>query len=173
MKTKFGIILNEFLIANSNKVLLGVTIISVFTLIVFIIVSMKLSKIIKRYDKLMQGVSGGNLEDMLLSYAKTVNSVKADVEKISEKNDILEKELGYTISKVSAKRYNAFSDMGSDLSFSIALLNKKNTGVLITSIYGRDENRIYLKPIDRGECSYTLSPEEKEVLYDVLKTKNV
>lgn len=173
MGSNFDKVFNQFLITNSDKVLLGVTVVSIFTLIVFIIISIKLSKMTKRYDELMKGVSGGNLEDMILSYAKTVNNVKKDVEGINKKTDILEKELGYTISKVSAKRYNAFSDMGSDLSFSVTLLNKRNTGVLVTSIYGRDENRIYLKPIDSGECKYTLSPEEKEVLDDALTTENV
>jgi hypothetical protein len=62
------------------------------------------------------------------------------------------------------KRYNAFPDIGSDLSFSVIFLNDHNTGVLITSIYARDENRIYLKPIVNGSCDYSLSPEEKEIV---------
>lgn len=173
MDSNFNTILNKFLIANSNKVLLGVTLVSIFTLIVFIIVSIKLSKMIKRYDELMKGVSGGNLEDMILSYAKTVNSVKTDVKELSKKSDILEKELGFAVNKVYSKRYNAFPDMGSDLSFSLVLLNSKNTGVIITSIYGRDENRVYLKPVKRGECSYTLSPEEQELLYNAIKSETI
>lgn len=62
-------------------------------------------------------------------------------------------------------------DMGSDLSFSVALLNDKNTGILITSIYGRDENRIYLKPVVEGVSKYTLSPEELEVLKKAILSK--
>jgi hypothetical protein len=54
--------------------------------------------------------------------------------------------------------------MGSDLSFSVLLVNAKNTGVLLTSIYGRDENRVYLKPIVNGNSDYVLSPEEREIL---------
>lgn len=173
MNSNFSTILNKFLIANSNKVLLGVTVVSIFTLIVFIAVSIKLSKMVKRYDELMKGVSGGNLEDMILSYAKTVNSVKADVKELNKKSNIMEKELSSAINKVYSKRYNAFPDMGSDLSFSLILLNSKNTGVIITSIYGRDENRVYLKPVERGKCSYALSPEEQELLYNAVKMENI
>jgi len=54
--------------------------------------------------------------------------------------------------------------MGGNLSFSIALLNGENSGAIITTIYGREESRVYLKPVQKGESDFPLSPEEKEIL---------
>ena len=49
------------------------------------------------------------------------------------------------------------------------MLNDENTGVVMTSIYGRDENRIYLKPIAKGKCDYVLSPEEQNCIYSHIR----
>ncbi|MNC64127.1 hypothetical protein D3C75_1143020 [compost metagenome] len=67
-------------------------------------------------------------------------------------------------SNVSIKRYNAFSQQGSDLSFSMAILDDEQDGVVLTGIHSREESYLYAKPVDKGQSSYTLSPEEKEVI---------
>ena len=61
-------------------------------------------------------------------------------------------------------RYKAFEDVGSDLSFSVALLDGENNGVILTGIYGRDYSTTYAKPIDKGISRYDLSEEELHVL---------
>lgn len=71
-------------------------------------------------------------------------------------------------SKVSIVRYRAFEDVGSDLSYSIALLDNNNNGVILTGIYGRNESTTYAKPIDKGLSRYELSDEEKYVLKDAM-----
>lgn len=64
-------------------------------------------------------------------------------------------------------RYNAFSDVGSDLSFSVALLDDEQDGVVLSSIYGREESRTYAKPVERGASRYTLTGEERSVISQV------
>ena len=61
-------------------------------------------------------------------------------------------------------RYSAFKDTGSDLSFTLALLNKENTGVVLNGIYSSDMSNIYSKPVEKGESNYTLSEEEKQAI---------
>ena len=61
-------------------------------------------------------------------------------------------------------RYNPFSDTGSDQSFSIALLDSDNNGMVITSLYSRDGNRVYAKPVKNNVSEYSLSNEEKEAI---------
>ena len=61
-------------------------------------------------------------------------------------------------------RYNAFDNTGSDLSYSVALVDEENNGVVLSSIYGREENRCYAKPVIAGKSQYVLSKEEQEVL---------
>ena len=61
-------------------------------------------------------------------------------------------------------RYNPFSGVGSDQSFSIALLDGNNNGFVITSIYSREGNRVYGKSLKEGKSEYSLSDEEKKAI---------
>lgn len=68
------------------------------------------------------------------------------------------------VQKVGIVRFNAFDDIGSNLSFSAALLDAKGDGIVITSIYGRDESRTYAKPLIQFDSPYPLSEEELEAI---------
>ena len=61
-------------------------------------------------------------------------------------------------------RYNAFKDTGSDLSFTLALLNEENTGIVLNGIYSREMSNIYAKPVEKGKSTYTLSEEENQAI---------
>ena len=61
-------------------------------------------------------------------------------------------------------RYNAFRDTGSDLSFTLALLDENNNGVVLNGIYSREMSNIYAKPIENGKSTYTLSDEEQKAI---------
>lgn len=67
-------------------------------------------------------------------------------------------------SKLAVLKYNPYNDTGGDQSFSLALLNGKMDGVLITSLHSRASTRIYLKNIKTGKCELELSKEEVKVL---------
>jgi len=66
--------------------------------------------------------------------------------------------------KMGFVRYNPFSEVGSDQSFSLALLDSQNNGVIITSLFSREGNRVYAKAIEQGKSAYPLSDEEKQAL---------
>ena len=66
--------------------------------------------------------------------------------------------------RVGFVRYNSFSDVGSDLSFTLALLNREGDGVLITSIYSREETRTYGKSVRNFATQQGASKEELEAL---------
>ena len=74
------------------------------------------------------------------------------------------------IRKVALLRYDAFEDVGGRLSFSCALLDEYGNGVVLTSINGRQETRVYAKPILDGRSSYNLSQEEAEAIRQALET---
>jgi hypothetical protein len=66
-------------------------------------------------------------------------------------------------------RYDAFEDVGGRLSFSCALLDDRGNGVVITSINGRQDTRVYAKPISAGKSGYNLSIEEDEAIRKALE----
>jgi hypothetical protein len=69
-----------------------------------------------------------------------------------------------SIRRVALLRYDAFEDVGGRLSFSCALLDEHGTGMVLTSINGRQETRVYAKPVANGISSYNLSEEEEEAI---------
>ena len=73
-----------------------------------------------------------------------------------------------SVRRVSLLRYDAFEDVGGRLSFSCALLDEHGTGVVLTSINGRQETRVYAKSITEGTSSYNLSIEEAEAIRQAL-----
>lgn len=101
-----------------------------------------------------------NLQEILDHFKK----LEQKVIELSQNLDALKTQSIFPIQKIGIIRYNPFSDVGSDQSFSIALLNGKNDGIVITSLHTREENRIYAKPIKNNQSEYILSNEEKQAI---------
>src|SRR5215211_5422825 len=72
------------------------------------------------------------------------------------------------VRRVGLIRYDAFEDVGGRLSFSCALLDEHGTGVVVTSINGRQDTRVYAKPVTNSTSSYNLSIEEEEAIRQAL-----
>ncbi|MCD6020410.1 MAG: hypothetical protein K0R20_120 [Actinomycetia bacterium] len=73
-------------------------------------------------------------------------------------------EIEGSVRNVALLRYDAFEDVGGRLSFSCALLDDHGDGVVLTSINGRQETRVYAKQVTRGTSSHNLSLEEEEAI---------
>jgi len=95
---------------------------------------------------------------------KQFEQLKEKVSGISKGLESLKKSGNISIQKVGIVRYNPFSGAGGDQSFSIALLNGDNNGVVITSLYARDGNRVYGKSVRNSNSEYPLSEEEKKAI---------
>ncbi|MGL4731349.1 MAG: DUF4446 family protein [Clostridium sp.] len=136
--------------------------------IVLIVTLSSLNRLEKKYRKLMRGSNNKNLEELLTNYLDTIDEIKANNDEIKEICESTKNLTEQCIQKVSIVRYKAFEDVGSDLSYSIAFLDANNDGVLLTSIYGRNESTTYAKPIDKGISRYDLSEEEERVLHEAI-----
>jgi Protein of unknown function (DUF4446) len=77
-----------------------------------------------------------------------------------------------SVRRVALLRYDAFEDVGGRLSFSCAMLDEQGTGVVITSINGRQETRVYAKPVTARTSSYNLSAEEEEAIRQAMVAEN-
>jgi len=108
-----------------------------------------------------------NLKEVL----GVLKNLEERLKKTDKKLQILEKNSKFFLQKVGIIRFNPFPEVGGNQSFSIALLDNNNDGLVITSLYSREENRVYGKPIKRGESTYHLSKEEKEAIKKA-KTQN-
>lgn len=105
----------------------------------------------------------------LLSQFKDLDS---NFKGISRELEDLKKKQSFSVQKIGMIRYNPFSEVGSDQSFSLALLDEGNNGLVISSLYTREGNRVYGKPIRAGSSTYSLSAEEKKAIEEAKKAKD-
>jgi hypothetical protein len=152
------------MLANIEWVLIGLSAIIFIALLIFIQINIKLSRMLKKYHELMRGVEGKNLENVLFDHVKRVDEAMAKVDDVQDRCRRMADVQEYCIQRVGMIRFNAFEDTGSDLSFSIALLDAKDNGIIVSSLFGRDESRTYGKPVQNGKSSYLLTNEEQEAL---------
>ena len=99
---------------------------------------------------------------------KDVKEVKEAIERLEEVLADINTELARCFSRVGMVRFNAFQEGSNDLSFALALLNQEGEGFILTSIYAREETRVFLKPVQKGRPLIRLSQEEEQALAQAL-----
>ena len=157
---------------KTDEFLIITFIVNIILLIGFIVNIIKLSKLNNKYKNFMKKIGNGkNIEEDLETFMHVVRNVEKQNKEISNNIEELNTNLKDCIKKVGMVRYSAFQDTGSDLSFSLALLDEYNTGVVLNGIYSREISNIYAKPIKEGKSSYTLSTEEKESIQRAIESK--
>ena len=153
----------NFLRSDAFLIALIITIFILF--ILYIANTIKLSKLRKSYKEFMKRLgNGNNIEEMLNNYMDSVSKVQNENKQLVEYCKSIDKNMGKCIQKVGMVRYNAFKDTGSDLSFTLALLDEDNNGVVLNGIYSREMSNIYAKAVENGKSLNTLSEEEKEAI---------
>ncbi|MHC1684964.1 MAG: DUF4446 family protein [Clostridiaceae bacterium] len=153
---------------NSTIIIIGLAGITVLLFLMNLISLVSIGKLKKRYKKMMKGNDNQDIEALITKHIEDIEKVKADNESLMNQYDELKSKINKAVQKTAILRYKAFEDVGSDLSFSLALLDDENSGVIVTSIYGRNESTVYAKPIDNGISRYDMSEEEEEVLQRAL-----
>ncbi|MDV4150817.1 DUF4446 family protein [Clostridium sp. AL.422] len=160
-------------IINENIAFIVIGLLVIILLLFIIVISLIKStkKLEKRYRRLMRGVNNKNLEEVIISKLDEVDKAVAKAEDAINQCKVIKEEIKGCVNKVAIMRYKAFPDVGSDLSFSIAILDSYNDGVLITGIYSRQDSVTYAKPVDKGISRYELSEEESYVLNEAINKK--
>ena len=160
--------ITKFALNNIIPILAGLGVVAVILLALLINLYMKVSYMKKRYRKMMTGADGANLERMLIGHLNEIQEVSEEAA-IKRENERLDGLLQLAITRVGVVRFRAFDDMGSDLSYAVALLDSYNDGVILTSIFGREDSRSYVKPVEKGQSTYQLMPEEQQALDEAMR----
>ena len=152
-------------IIKEDTFLLVWLIVTILLVIGFLVMISKLSSLNKKYKKFLEKLGNGkDIEEDLETYMYRVEKVEKQNNEIANFVKTLDEDLTRCIQKVGMVRYNAFKDTGSDLSFTLALLDEHNDGVVLNGIYSREMSNIYAKPVKNGTSTYTMSAEEKEAV---------
>ena len=153
-----------FIRENSTVILAVIGVLVPLLLFLMCIIVAQQARIIKRYRRLMKGNEGLNLEEVLYAHIEEVRTMRAKAAELERHCNELDKICAASIQRVGVVRFNAFDNTGSDLSFAVAMMDGKNDGVVLSSLFGRSESRIYAKPLNGAESSYMLTDEEKEAI---------
>lgn len=149
-----------------------ILIINIALIALYILNSIKLRKLRTNYSEFMTKLGkGNNIDEMLQKYVENVEEIKKENEEIERYCQKLDNDSKENLKKIGLVRYNAYKDTGSNLSFALALLNEKDTGIVLNGIYGRDTSNIYAKPVVNGKSEYALSKEEEEAINQIVNNK--
>lgn len=146
-----------------------------FIFIIFSIWLSTLSFFLYRYFILFNKLTKGmEVTDLKKVFEKILNRGEINAKDIKDLNvrfDLLEDEGKFHIQKVGLTRFNPFKELGGDHSFSLAILDAHDSGIIITGLHTRDRTRVYLKDIKKGKSEFELSAEEKKALASALKSR--
>ena len=134
--------------------------------------AIKLHRLSALYRNMMQGADGQSIEQMMLGRIREIEDLKLAVADLQAKHQSLSMDSLNHIQRLGLIRFNAFDNTGSDLSFALAMTDAARNGFVLSGIYGREESRVYAKPIVDGESTYMLTKEEKQALQAAAKKEN-
>lgn len=148
------------------------SILIILLIIYCVILTVRLNGLTKKYNFFMRGEDGVSLERKLAVEIKEIRDLSDSLEGLFHEQEYLKMTQQHTFQKIGFVKYNAFDNIGNELSFSLTLLDGNNNGVVISSLYGRNESRIFSKPIMAGKSIANLSQEELESLHDALSNRH-
>ena len=149
---------------DPGYILLGLTVAVVVLLILLIVFIAKTNKLTKRYEAFMQGKNAKSMEKQIAGVCQDIETLKENTDQHHRDIRTLYRNLESAFQKMGVVRYDAFQQISGKLSFVLALLDEKDNGFILNSVYGTESSYTYVKEVKRGKVQGDLSPEEKEAL---------
>jgi hypothetical protein len=127
---------------------------------------------VRRLRRAQVAVLGENGQRDLVAHAERLETgftdlrewVEETMERIGQRMDLTEHRVDGCVAHTALVRYDAYNELSGHQSSSIALLDSRRTGVVLSSIVHRDQARLYVKRVNEGEAEIALSPEEQQAV---------
>jgi len=137
-----------------------------------IVLSIFFYRLAAHYRRLTSGITKKDLKTVLTNILEKMQGESERVDELLKQTARLKKENLSHIQKIGLVRFNPFAETGGDQSFSLAVLDDYNSGVIISSFHSREATRIYAKPVKEGQpVGYEFSREEKQAIKGAKKIK--
>lgn len=157
----------------ATEVLLYLVIVLLIMQVVFIGIvinlQMKHKRMQTKYQIFMRGKDGKSLEKGFLEQFKTVEKLERAVKQNTRDIDTIYKRMKTHYQKIGIVRYDAFQEMGGNLSFVLTMLDENNNGWVFNAMHSREGCYTYIKEIVKGESYMELGEEERESLKKAIK----
>lgn len=156
----------------ANKVTVILAIVVFLQLLWLLILQVSLRRLKKKTGDFNLGETGLKIEESLDRHAKMIKALDKDVQELYNISNQINNLSFRGLHKVALVRFNPFKDLGGDQSFSVALLNGKNNGIVISSLHTREVTRVYSKAITGGKSEkYPLTEEEEQVVKQAMSSE--
>jgi hypothetical protein len=154
------------ILADNLAIAIGVLGLLILILALLVIIqSIRLGRATRAYRQLLGGTpSGGSLNDVLDAHVGRVDQVSGRLDDLHRLHAYLEERSRGSLQHIGMVRFNPFEDTGSDQSFAIALLDDRRDGMVLSSLHGRANTRLFAKPVENGESKHALSTEEAQAI---------
>lgn len=149
-------------------IIIGFLVLIIACFVWIILLNKKLSKLNERYSVFMKGKNAGSLEESILSLFEDNERLKEKSENNRKEIQVLFRKNAYAFQKYGIVKYDAFHEMGGQLSFVLCLLNEKDDGFIMNSVHSTDGSYSYTKVITNGKADVELGDEENKALQDAL-----
>jgi len=157
-------VLNFIFSDSKNIFILAVLAVVVLELIWIIVMQVGLSRLKSRKSAKIKG-DPEVLEDIVAKQGQAIKELDKDILELFNISNQINELAFQGLYKVGVVRFNPFKDVGGDQSFAIALLNGKNNGIVISSLFTREGTRIYSKSILSGKSEkHPLTEEEEQAI---------
>ncbi len=148
-------------------------IVSILAVIVLFIMNMNnkkmIAKLTKRVDDLTSGGDGKSLESELDQIIEDNRRLLDDSDRNSEDIRKIFERLKAVYQKMSIVKYDAYEQLGGEMSAVVVLLDENDNGVLLNNVYSPEGGYVYTREIEKGKCRHELGAEEEQALAEVLK----
>lgn len=152
---------NQVVLTGMEHILLYGVIALLLTVAVLIIM---VSRLTGRLNSLSQGTKGASLENIISENNTSVHRNRKMLDHHTDQINQLQDDILNTFGNIGIIRFNPYKDTGGNQSFAIALLNNKNDGVIISSLYTQDRVNVFAKPIINGTSEFRLTDEEQQAI---------
>ncbi|MGB9618925.1 MAG: DUF4446 family protein [Armatimonadota bacterium] len=154
----------SFLRAYDAFFILGLSALSVILLIVVGCLSRRLARLGRRYNTKLTDATAGEIVDCLTQQTNAIERIELRLDEIARKQAEQDKAIAGCMQRMGLVRFDAFDDVGGEQSFAVVFLDGNGNGVAMSSLYGRQDSRLYAKAIFNGRSERTLSDEEQAAL---------
>ncbi|MCX6765452.1 MAG: DUF4446 family protein [Candidatus Moranbacteria bacterium] len=157
--------MNDWVQSNITILIISTLSLGILAIVFGIFNLLQIRSINKRSELFFAGKDGQNLEALIASHSKSLKELDKEIQELFEISNKINALSFRGLHKIGVIRFNPFKDIGGDQSFAIALLDGKNSGIVISSLHTREGTRVYAKPVIRGESKkYPLTEEEKQAI---------
>ena len=154
----------SFLNSYSAEITIALIVLVVIELGLVLSLNSRLGSVRRTLRSLLTGPNGEDLEALLKQCLAQTQSVKDQTFQLETRHAALTANVKQCVQHIGLVRFDAYSDVSGQQSFSLAMLDGNLNGAIITALFGRTDGRCYGKAVSNGQTEQALSQEESEAL---------